>query len=84
MNCGNHAKYVAEKSDNDHIIGKLIQPTIQPEDAAALIKVIPPTKVVIVDSVVELPTIFSKYSGKAHCLLKKGPCIVSHKILKCV
>ena len=32
--CGNHAKDVAEKSDNDHIIGKLIQPTIQPEDAA--------------------------------------------------
>ena len=44
--CSNHAKDVAEKSDNDHIIGKLIQPTIQPEDAAALIKVIPPTKVV--------------------------------------
>ena len=82
MNCGNHAKYVAEKSDNDHIIGKLIQPTIQPEDAAdqsyssnQSFKVYP---------VVELPTIFFKYSGKAHCLLKKGPCIVSHKILKCV
>ena len=82
MNCGNHAKYVAEKSDNDHIIGKLIQPTIQPEDAAD--QSYSSNQSCKVDSVVEMPTIFSKYSGKAHCLLKKGPCIVSQKTLKCV